>query len=367
MINSQSPLQWLAAILSICAFLTAPITQQAISYISPSMPTENGTASAYRATAFSRSHGTAFIPCVTSLLPFSGNQFIANVIVAASSDAFSIENAVLSAAYLGPNSSLEAISPICSTAQCTWPDYSSIGICASLTNVSDFDNQALLKQYLTYVIQTHYDMYPGGDPVYAAFIVSWPSPSNLYNQSVTQAAVSQPWIAFSNELVSLTRTPDVSTFRFYAITFYFCIKTLHTAVTRGIPDVHELSSLLEISSPPVQFLNFEWNSTFFLNDTCGNELVSKSMKLAGPLNSTESYSVDMCTGLLFSNFFNLAITGAIFLHKDKTVAFVIGQISTALGLSLFGNFLNTTIFNPATQFDNVDSMMGNIAKSLTNL
>jgi len=55
-------LQWLAAILAICSFLISPITQQAITIISISVPTQEGTATAPRATTFSRYNGTVFSP-----------------------------------------------------------------------------------------------------------------------------------------------------------------------------------------------------------------------------------------------------------------------------------------------------------------
>ena len=54
------PLQWLFAILSVGGFLASPLSQRAITYISPSVPIHNGTATAFRITAYSRSVGTTF-------------------------------------------------------------------------------------------------------------------------------------------------------------------------------------------------------------------------------------------------------------------------------------------------------------------
>jgi hypothetical protein len=71
---------------------------------------------------------------------------------------------------------------------------------------------------------------------------------------------------------------------------------------------------------------------------------------------------------MFSNLFNIAIDGGILQEaKDLAVLLIIGQISTATGPSLFGDFLNMNILDPTTQFENIRIMMENIAGSLTNL
>jgi hypothetical protein len=62
------PLQWLFAVLSVCGFLTSPLTQLAITYISPSVPINNGTATAFRTTTFSRLVGTTYTAGKMSLL-----------------------------------------------------------------------------------------------------------------------------------------------------------------------------------------------------------------------------------------------------------------------------------------------------------
>jgi hypothetical protein len=54
------PIAWLAAILALSGFLTSPLTQQTIGYVSDRQPLSNGTASVLRASTFSRFEGTGF-------------------------------------------------------------------------------------------------------------------------------------------------------------------------------------------------------------------------------------------------------------------------------------------------------------------
>ena len=58
----ERPIAWLAAIVALSGFLTSPMTQQAIGYVSDRQALSNGTASVLRASTFSRSDRTGFKP-----------------------------------------------------------------------------------------------------------------------------------------------------------------------------------------------------------------------------------------------------------------------------------------------------------------
>ena len=79
------------------------------------------------------------------------------------------------------------------------------------------------------------------------------------------------------------------------------------------------------------------------------------------------YTVDVCTGLIFSNFFGLVTEGVILLGNDLTIPLEYGQMSQALSLALFGEFPSTVIKDPATQFNDVRRMMENLAGGVTNV
>ena len=268
------------------------------------------------------------------------------------------------------------MNPICSTARCTWPDYGSLGICVEVINVTDSANVLLLRAYFKEVIQRlQSNLVVGMPTVYPAFIATWPSPSNMFNETVGKAAIVEHWIAFSDTMINLTDyvNIDTSSFQFFTTAFFFCTKTLSCNVELGVPHISEVSSTVNILSSPVGSLNIQWNESdlFFDNGTC--KLGGKSMVLGGSTSlTTETYTVDVCTGLMLSNAFWYMTSGwymttdVILFSRDFAFALDTGPMSPALGLALFGEPPITVIKDPATQFDNVRHMMENVAGSMTN-
>jgi hypothetical protein len=207
-------------------------------------------------------------------------------------------NAIFSAAYLDPNLSLPIVNPICSTARCTWPNYGSLAICVEVKNVTDSANVLLLRTYFKDIIQ-RLKVVGNHMPtaVYPAFIATWPSPSNMFNETVGKAAIIEHWIAFSDTMMNPTDyvNIDISSFQFFATAFFFCTKTLSCNVELGVPHISEVSSTVNIISSPVEFLNIQWNERgdLFDNGTCN--LGGKSMVLGGSTGlTTETYTVDVC-------------------------------------------------------------------------
>src|ERR1700733_7915560 len=60
-------------------------------------------------------------------------------------DELLVQTAYLTAAYLGPNQTLPGVDPICSSSDCDWPIYGSLGICAETVNISASTNSSLLS------------------------------------------------------------------------------------------------------------------------------------------------------------------------------------------------------------------------------
>jgi hypothetical protein len=283
-----------------------------------------------------------------------------------------MESAILNSAYLGPNLRLPVVNPVCSTANCTWPNFGSLAICAELKNVTDQDNILYLRTYFQEVIRDYYNLGYRPPPAYAAFSTGWPSPSNLFNDTVTQAAIMEHLIGFSNKIITPAENADTSSFQFFVTAFYFCTKTFSNNVTLGVPYVSEVSSTLNIVSSPVQYLNYLWNESILPPDlSCVAPLAGKSIILGMPTDlaneTAETYTIDACTGILLSNFFGFVTQGTVLLQENLGVALEIGQMSYAIGLALYGQFPSRTIFDDTTQFENIRYMVENMAGSITNL
>ena len=214
--------------------------------------------------------------------------------------------------------------------------------------------------------------------MYPAFIATWPSPSNMFNETVGKAAIIEHWIAFSDTMTNPTDyvNIDISSFQFFATAFFFCTKTLSCNVELGVPHISEVSSTVNIISSPVEFLNIQWNKRgdiFFDNGTCN--LGGKSMVLGGSTGlTTETYTVDVCTGLMLSDAFFYMTSGwytttnaILFSQHFAFAALDTGPMSQAFGLALFGGYPTTPVIkDPAIQLDNVRHMMENVAGGMTN-
>jgi hypothetical protein len=203
--------------------------------------------------------------------------------------------------------------------------------------------------------------------LYPALILPFTAPSYEFNESLTNAAISENFIAFSSSLVNVTDNSILSKLQYIDVLFYFCTKSFSTSVKGGLSNTSDITSATNILSSNTPSLNWIWNG-YLDGSLCPNASQGLSMVLDGPAGLTnETYTVDVCTALLLSNIFNIGVGGGILQNSDKTIFAVVGQISTALGINLFGDISSPNVLNSETQFQNIKRMAENIAESLTNL
>jgi hypothetical protein len=58
-----------------------------------------------------------------------------------------MEHAIINAAYLDPSKSVPPLEPNCPTANCNFPTYGTVAICADILNVTDLANTQLKSLY----------------------------------------------------------------------------------------------------------------------------------------------------------------------------------------------------------------------------
>src|SRR5690242_11219720 len=111
-------------------------------------------------------------------------------------DELRVQEAYLTAAYLGPNQTLPGVEPICSSGDCDWPVYGSLGICTEIVNISASTNSSLLSSLLEeFVTDFRYSQYStvfasaGSGPYYLAGFVPIASPSTEFKEAPPQTVV----------------------------------------------------------------------------------------------------------------------------------------------------------------------------------
>jgi len=291
-------------------------------------------------------------------------------------DELLVQTAYLTAAYLGPNQTLPGVEPICSSGDCDWPLYGSLGICAEIVNLSASTNSSLLSflqevflaelrdsQYTTVFDQA------GSGPYYIAGLIPFPDPSTEFKEAPAQTVISQAFICYANNPVNLTNNAELAKIQYIGVSLYFCTQSFSTTVKGGIHNTSELAYNNNIlSSSTTKSMNSYWNTALYGPPICDpGPLTGSTVTLSGPPGlSDETYTIDFCTGSYLSGLYVVGTSGGVLLDLELTVAETIGQISQALGIALYGEFNSSDIPDPATQYGNIKFMMENIGRSLTS-
>jgi hypothetical protein len=291
-------------------------------------------------------------------------------------DELLVQTAYLTAAYLGPNQTLPGVDPICSSGDCDWPIYGSLGICAEIVNISASTNSSLLSwlqevfliaiqksQYATVISEAGSALY------YLAVLVPFPEPSTEFKEAPPQTVISQAFVGYFNNPVRLTSDTDLAKIQYIGVSLYFCTQSFSTTVKGGIHNTSELAYNNNIlSSSTTESMNSYWNLALYGTPICDpGPLTGSTITLSGAAGlSNETYTIDFCTGVYLSGLYIIGTSGGILLDLGRSITDTVGQISQALGIAIYGEFNSSAIPDPATQYGNIKFMMENIAKSLTS-
>lgn len=371
----ERPIAWLAAVIALSALFTSSLTQLCTDFVSAREISSNGTASVLRATTLSRADGTSLITgkFLSLLVPI---RVILNDESEDYGDDRFVQTAYLTAAYLGPNQTLPGVDPVCSTGDCDWPTYGSLGICAEIVNISASTNSSLLSELQEeFLIELRDSQYStvfagaGSGPYYLAVVMPFLYPSTEFKEAPFQTIISQYFIGYFNSPVNLTDNADLAKIQYTGVSLYFCTQSFSTTVKGGIYNTTELgSSSTILHSSTNKTINSVWNTAIEGIHICdpGPETGS-TITLGGAIGlANETYTIDFCTGSYLSQLYVIGTSGGILLDLDRAVQDTVGQISQALGDAIYGGFNASTIPDSTTQYENVKLMTENIATSLTN-
>jgi hypothetical protein len=292
-------------------------------------------------------------------------------------DELLVQTAYLTAAYLGPNQTLPGVDPICSSGDCDWPKYGSLGICAETVNISASTNSSLLswlQEVFLYEVQN--SQYAtvfaeaGNGSYYLAVQIPFPLPSTEFKEAPLQTVISQTFIGYFNNPVSITNDTELAKIQFIGVSLYFCTQSFLTTVKGGIHNTSNLAYTNNIvSSSTTASVNAYWASLIFGATTCnpGGPLTESTITLSGATGlSNETYTIDFCTGAYLSSMYIVGTSGGVLLDLQFGVVDAVGQISQALGIAIYGDSSSSSIPDPATQYGNIKFMMENIGESLTS-
>ena len=304
-------------------------------------------------------------------------------------DSFREQQAIFNGAFQAPAEELLPVTPTCSSGECRWPPYGTLAICGEVANLTSLGN-AMLIQSLNNLTEKRLSVLSNntratlealgyGDQyfsivpqVYPIVIGVLDKPTNAFNASVTSLMVSDSFVAYTDELLNNSFPFDMGKMKYLEVAFWWCTKTLKTNVTTGRASTVEMSTRSELAKPLEMALNQPWNAEYYLcytHGTCNTTYGSKLASLASPHDSEEEeYTVHLWTGLSASALLATSMFDSVFLDRTRgNVASNGAGIARAFGLSIQGDFLSTVSPAPEQQMRNVRRLVGNVAKSTTNL
>ncbi|KAH8645716.1 hypothetical protein BX600DRAFT_477876 [Xylariales sp. PMI_506] len=350
-----------AALLVISSFITSPITQQVLTYQVMQRPSSNGTALAQHTIA---------------LLPSSADDSaIRNYDTQQST-----QKALLDGAFFDVGKNISYLAPSCSTADCSWEPYGTIGICVDTINATGKYNTLIqngIESYITSQFNNLSDKISSrGDQYAPQAVFSFPMPisTGLFGKSVSEAAILETVIAFSNTNHSVSTDSEIQTMiadlQYFGLLFHWCTKTLVGDVVAGLATIEEKESTLNILSPPAGSLNYLWNTntsttTNWNQAFCQFDDSTGGLVLQSPLDSV-NYTVGSCTGLLTSLIFVTEIEGYILRGTGLDIAIYDGIIVSPVSLALYGDGRRVNITDPDIRFANMKGLANNMARSMTN-
>ncbi|KAK4656893.1 hypothetical protein QC762_0040260 [Podospora pseudocomata] len=364
------------ALIMLSGLFTSTLTQQAITYdVRKALSLQaNDTAAVDRATMFSTYDGN-----MLALTPY---------------DTLREQRAIFEGFFTPSTERVTELRANCSSGDCIWPAYGSLAVCGGVANLSTVNNPALhdrlrktTEKRLQLLLQTsnitagsagYGNFYTAIDKVFPVIIGLLDEPTGAFNQSITDLIVSDSFIAYTEEMVSTSSDADalaemMSKVKYLELAFWWCTKTYETEVTQGQSVTREVSTLSQVTSELNNTLNVAWDPKFYpcystgqCNDTYGGA----EFTLERPPNAEDSvdFTINVWTSLTASMLLASTMLDSLLLDRTRgVVASNGGGSAKAFAFSLLGDFLTTELPPPEKRLADIQTVMHNAARSMTNL
>ncbi|KAK0658496.1 hypothetical protein QBC41DRAFT_331942 [Cercophora samala] len=364
------------ALIMLSGLFTSTLTQQAITYdVRKALSSQaNDTATVDRATAFSTYDGK-----MLALTPY---------------DTLREQRAIFQGFFTPATERVMELRANCSSGDCTWPAYGSLAICGGVANLSTVKNPGLhdrlrktTEKRLKLLLQTsnitagsagYGNFYIAIDKVFPVIIGLLDEPTGAFNQSVTELIVSDSFIAYTEEMVSTSSDDDavadmMAKVKYLELAFWWCTKTYETEVNQGQSVTREVSTVSQVSGGLNNTLNVAWDPKFYpcyATGQCNDTYGATEFNLEKPAAAADSvdFTIHVWTSLTASMLLASTMLDSLLLDRTRgVVASNGGGSAKAFAFSLLGDFLTTELPSAEKRLADVQTVMSNAARSMTNL
>lgn len=286
----------------------------------------------------------------------------------------SMQQAVKMGLFNAANESITHTAPSCSTGNCTWPNFSSLGICSKIANVTSFLNITTVPGNMSASIGYATDnnvTLPNGAYLQAgamAMNITTP-PSTVDGLSVSPtnhslAFANEPnaeWTTISNHFIIYQNPNSTSqgSFGAFEVLLYWCVNTYSTSVQSGVASTNITSSSVNIGSTNASITMPMGDGTNGTYQQWGNMALN-------PTNSTANYTVNGNASAALTSYMALTWRG----WYETGFA---GGYSSDAGMALSDAlFQEPSVANVTgkeaddLQMNGVQNLTANVATSMTN-
>ncbi|CZR66586.1 uncharacterized protein PAC_16487 [Phialocephala subalpina] len=344
----------IGAVISILLIATSPITQQIISYHErPILATSGPAAQAPRSDlfmAYSPLHGSVGVPDL------------------------SMQQAVKMGLFNAANESITHTAPSCPTGNCTWPDFSSLGICSKTANITSFLSVVSVpgnqSASIGYIVDNNVTL-PNGAYLQAGAMglnITTPpdvvdglsvSPTNhslafQHEPNTKRTTISNHFIIYQNS--NSTSQPS---FGAIEVLLYWCVNTYSTSVQSGIASTNVTTSGVNIGSTNASIpmpMGAGTNGTY---QQWGNLALN-------PMNSTANYTVNGNANAALTSYMALTWRGWYEMGSGGGYS---SDAAMALSDALFQEPSIANVTGKAAddlQMAGIQNLTANVATSITN-
>ncbi|KAH8669548.1 hypothetical protein BGZ60DRAFT_407752 [Tricladium varicosporioides] len=301
-----------------------------------------------------------------------------------------MKQAIQNGLYNAVNESITAITPMCSTGNCTWPLYSSLSVCASVNDVSSLLTKTPVPGNVSAMIGGVTDFnvtLPNGAYLLAGQFVLNITTLPSINAQGFSVPLSNHTLSFANEPY-IENTTMVNSFIIYRksintasetfgameILLRWCVNTYNSSTVAGTPTTNITStsnSVLTANGTTLQLVNGTWSNSSgsgweMYNQTRYGQLVLPS---SNPVDKS-NYTVDgaanyALTGFMKGVFKGTYITGFGSTYSTDTAMSLSNALWNAPYTANISGAL-TEADQDKMQLDGVRNATNNIAVSMTN-
>ncbi|KAB5566193.1 hypothetical protein GE09DRAFT_1284036 [Coniochaeta sp. 2T2.1] len=377
LLSFRGTLACFGALIATSGIITSTLTQQAVDYQQINAISTSGTAAVQRATTFSLFNGSDFALGPQEMV--RGKQ------------------AMFNGALSNPGIPIPPNIPDCSSGSCEWDSFGSLAVCSDVVNLTATGNMTLLKQLTAVADQRlsallnstslflsqglFFNVFPTTSmpPAFPILVGIMPSPTGMFNDSVTQLMVGNYYVAYSNDQLT---GADIATspLLFLEVALFWCTKTYSVNVHDGVANTTELGSAAEVLTSNPHTLNFAWAPDFamcYVLGNCAKTLGNRQLELQPPpgdrRGQTEEYkvqkqyTVNVWTSLLSSILLGSTMYDSLLMDQTRGIIVSTGAgIAQAFATAMFGDFLSTESPDEEAQFKNAQGIASNLAGSITN-